>query len=223
MRRKHLTDKTSRVSGGGVAKEVKRRICLLAFMLVLIAGIFIAVAGTSFAYLTLSTQTASNPFASQKVEVVIIENDEVVTTPMREVVLGSTSKKVEFSNPAGAPDIVLRATFSPQIVSSLSSETHTIYEFFDSGAMTAPVDNQVTLGNVTLHFADGWNNSSNGWFYKDGFFYYNHILAAGETTPPLLAGVTCNLVDIKLEVLVSVEALQAHPVQAMDVWGVSIS
>lgn len=203
--------------------KVKRGLRLSALSIVITVGLIISSAGVSFAYLALATNMGVNQLRAPQVHVSLIENNQEVTTPTATMTLGSDTKQVEVANPAGASDAVVRATFSPQIVSSDTTSQRTLYEFFNSGVIGAPVDNKVTLGTVTLHFVPGWDDPDNGWFFEDGFFYYNQVLEAGDTTPALLAGVTTSLAYQNIEVIVSVEALQAYPNQAARVWGVSIS
>lgn len=195
----------------------------LALSSVIAVGILVTLAGTSYAYLALQTNAAANPFAATDVRIALVENNELIVAPSQELSLGEDTKMVEVANLAGASDAVVRVTFSPQLVSDESTTEQTLYEFFNGGSISAPVDNKVVMGSVTLHFAPGWDNESNGWFFKDGFFYYNHILEADNKTPPLLAGVTTTLTNAQLEVLVSAEGLQAYPDEATAVWGVSIS
>lgn len=40
------------------------------------------------------------------------------------------------------------------------------------------------IGNAVI--LDGLNKTD--WVYRDGFYYYNHILKKGEATPPLITG-----------------------------------
>lgn len=223
MRSRRLTHKNTCHPRSKNTATLKRRLSTLTLVVVVSLGLLVAAASTSFAYLALETNQSSNPFETPVVQVLIIENDAEVTDTTSEVALGADTKKLEFANPPHAADIVLRATLSPQIISDASAEERTVYEFFNSGELTAPVDNTVITGDITLHFAAGWDNPLDGWFFQDGFFYYNSVLEAGTVTPPLLVGVTTDRVDIQLEVFVSVEALQAYPNQAKNVWGVSIS
>lgn len=206
------------------APTVSRALSRLALIIAVVLGLSIAIAGTTYAYLTLATEAANNPFAAPEVRAVLLENGQEIaqdqTTPEREVALGADTKQVQIQNPESGADFAVRLTFSPQILAEESTSESPVYEYFDSGLISEPVNNTVVMGSITLHFAEGWQND---WFFDNGFFYYNTILAAGETTPALLVGVTTDLSDEDIKVLVSYEAIQAYPNQAREVWGVSIS
>lgn len=210
-----------------VPTKTRRPLLSLAMGVVIAAGLMVLVAGTTFAYLSLNTNTAFNIFESKPVQLQLVENGSAVENSSQTMTYGIGNKELQVANPADSADAVIRVSFAPQIISADSTEEATIYEYFAGGPLSTPVDNKIELttteGVITLHFASGWNDPENGWFFEDGFFYYNKVLEAGAQTPVLLSGVTSTFADgTTIEVVVSAEALQAYPDQARDVWGVNI-
>lgn len=89
--------------------------------------------------------------------------------------------------------------------------------------------NTVVLGDITLELDTNWNTN---WFYKDGYFYYNKVLAPGETTELLLQKVSLTSdttamrekytdTDIKIEVMAGI--LQAEGGAPEVEWGVTVT
>lgn len=199
-----------------VLRSGRRALLVLLFAAIASLG----VVGAAWAYLISDAGTKYNIFTSQDIAVSIVENDVVMETNTAEVPLGETTKRIGLSIPSMKSDAIVRVTFTPQVVSADSTESTLIYEFFNGGAMQKPVNNQVVFDDITLHFTANWETD---WIYKDGFFYYRHILEAGSRTPNLLSGVTtADTTGKTIELVVSAEGMQAHPDEALQEWGVTI-
>ena len=170
------------------AKKIRRikRTTLMSLVSILIVLIMV---GTTMSMLNTKTETITNKFAFGQAKINIIENTYNWS---------SKQVKLQVPLPAAGETIVpgvARVMFVPYIMNGTESE----YVQSDLGAMTAPVGNKVTMGDIVLELSSTW---SNDWFYKDGFFYYKKVLypeAGKNETPVLLTKVSFagNAADMK--------------------------
>lgn len=134
---------------------------------------------------------------------------------------GANTKPVKLRNTGGAngANIVVRALFVPVL------ETDGTGKPCEFAAMSEPVDNVMTLGDVKLHFSSDW---ASHWFFKNGMFYYKSVLRPGDSTTQLLAGVTLTDQNLtfkysNLQIKVLADALQAEGGAAQEAWNVQVS
>lgn len=136
---------------------------------------------------------------------------------------GTDTKPVQLKNSENGVPGVVRAKLIPPTVYNSEGDQVPV----NTGALQAPSGNTVVMGDFTLHLAADWQSN---WFYKDGWFYCNKVLAPGQTSAQLLAGLT--LTDpgkadsfkdytIKLDVLADI--LQTEGEAPLTEWGVTVS
>lgn len=171
-------------------------------------------------YLTYQIPPVTNAFSVGQIEIEVLEPG----VDPDSVPWGADTKPVQLTIPDGAENTsgVVRAMLVPRLVNRTTGEA----TGKDLGSISAPSGNQLVMGDITLHFAGDW---SGNWIYKEGFFYYNKVLAPGETTPELLAGVTLTDpgkreeyqdITVKLDVLADV--LQAQGGAVETEWGMKV-
>lgn len=178
------------------------------------------IVGTAWAQMSNETETRFNVFASRDLQIVIVENGVPVDAGQKTVSFGEANKRVALEIPSGRSDAAVRLTFAPQIAAQDSTEDDPTYYFFNGGTLSEPVNDQVVMGDITLHMTPGWKLD---WIYQEGFFYYRHFLKAGERTPDLLQGVTkVTQGEGTVEVVISAEGLQPQHDVVLREWGVSI-
>ena len=172
-------------------------------------------------YLGYVTNSEKNSFELGNVEVSVIEPG----INQDNVEWGETNKPVYLENPQSDRSIpgVVRAMIVPVMKDGQTGETIS----GDFGAMTEPVNDQMILGDITLHFANDWEAN---WFYRDGYFYYRQILNPGERSAQLLSGVTLadgslNNANSNDQVTIQVLAdiLQSEGNAAEREWNISVS
>ncbi len=138
---------------------------------------------------------------------------------------GTNTKVVTVSNPSGNEPGVLRVFILPV----LKGEDHEVIGMPLLGALSEPVSNMMVLGDLTLHFDADWETY---WFYRDGIFYYRHVLNGGETASHLLTGVTLtNATAAKIaeyqrytvEIDVSTELIQSSGGAPASIFGVTVA
>ena len=177
-----------------------------------------AVIGGSYAYMMLNTSTAANDFTVGIPEITIVEPS---VTPSA-VPWGATAKPVYLSIPADAIGGAVRAMIVPVLKDASGNIIST-----PTGPLSQPVANAIVMGDITLHFASGWETY---WFYRDGYFYYRSVLLTGETTTELLSGVTltsntpemiAKYENIVVQINVLSDVLQANQ-DALTNWGVTV-
>jgi hypothetical protein len=174
-------------------------------------------AGT-YAYLLLNTAPVANDFTFGIPRVTIVEPSVTPTA----VVWGANTKPVFLSIPSDAIGGAVRAAIIPMLKDASGNIVST-----PTGPLAAPVANAIVMGDITLHFASGWNTN---WFYRDGFFYYKKVLNTGETTTQLLSGVTltsntpamvAKYQNIVVQIEVMSDVLQPNQ-DALTLWGVTV-
>lgn len=156
---------------------------LAALFVVALAGV-----GGTYAYLTYTTNQASNPLSIGEVQVSVVENGAELSSDesKNNVSLGSDSKQVALKNTGTVP-AYLRVTFVPEVRSVSQGVETDANVFMDQTWPATFTGTELSLGLVTLHFAEGWTSN---WTYKDGTFYSKQPVAAGTVTTTLLMGVT---------------------------------
>lgn len=214
---KKMKDIAAGLSGG----KMKINAALTALVIFLISS---AALGGTYAYLTANTTPAANDFT---IGIPAVTVREPSVDPAA-VLWGAGTKPVTLSIPAGSMGGAVRVAIIPMLKDSTGNIIST-----PTGALTAPTvkaaatDATLVLGEITLHFAIDWETS---WFYKDGYFYYRKVLNEGETTPPILTGVTltddtaemtAKYQDIVVEIEVMSDVLQPTN-EALALWGVKV-
>lgn len=179
----------------------------------------LAIFGLTIAYLT-ATDTQVNVFKTANPDIEIIEPE--VSDPDK-VDFGIDTKKVQIAVTADNASVYARAA----VFTSAKDTAGSIHPF-DFGQVTAPdgTDATVIQGDFTLHFADDW---ADNWFFKDGFFYYKHILVTGDTTEELLTGITlttdtpeirAKYKNLKIHIDVVAHSIQSQGNAVLE-WGVN--
>ena len=176
--------------------------------------------GITIAFLSAS-QSITNRFIVAQPDIGIAEPN--VPNP-DSVNWGIDNKNVRISVTSEHASLYVKAA----IIISAKDSAGQIFPF-DFGKFSAPdaVTGELIIGDFTLHFNPDWQDD---WFYKDGYFYYKHILNSGEQTEVLLKGITLtNPTDtvkakyqkltINVDVLAS--SIQAKG-SAVTEWGVSL-
>lgn len=220
-----MNSDNSKKSGGAAAGlsggKMKTHAALIA---VLIFFGFSAALGGTYAYLSANTTTAANDFT---IGIPAVTVKEPSVDPAA-VLWGADTKPVTLSIPTGSMGGAVRAAIVPMLKDSEGNIIST-----PTGTLTAPTvqpaatDATLVLGEITLHFAIDWETS---WFYKDGYFYYRKVLDEGETTPPILTGVTLTNNSAELavkfqDIIVNIEVMSdvLQPTnEALVLWGVSV-
>ncbi len=195
------------------------RVSLFTVQLILLTVVILSAAvGGTYAYLTINTTPAVNNFTFGIPQVIINEP----SVDPDNVAWGADTKPVTLSVPADAVGGVVRAAIIPMLLDADGNMTGV-----PTGTLTAPVDNKVVTGDITLHFKSGWETD---WFFKDGIFYYKKVLETGQTTSLLLTGVsltentpemTAKYQDIDVKIEVMADILQADPT-ALVLWGITV-
>jgi hypothetical protein len=186
--------------------------------LILILPLVALIGVTTIAYLSTLTNTETNYFQIGKNPVTIEEDFD-----------GWDTKEVRLAMGTDATDVpsVVRAMVVPYIVDADGN-----YIACDLAGFSAPVDNRMALGDVTLVFDDSWEDY---WVYDedDCYFYYRYVLYPEDgrnQTEPLLSrviptdrdGFTGSYGDdayVKVEVLADI--LQAEGGSG-EKWGITI-
>jgi len=209
------------VAGLFVGKS-KARAALTALVIFLISS---AALGGTYAYLSANTTPAANDFT---IGIPAVTVKEPSVTPAA-VLWGADTKPVTLSIPAGSMGGAVRAAIIPMLKDSAGGNIIST----PTGVLTAPTvkaaatDATMVMGEITLHFAGDWETF---WFYKDGYFYYRKVLDTGETTPPILTGVTltdntaemtAKYQNIVVEIEVMSDVLQPTDA-ALALWGVQV-
>jgi len=172
--------------------------------LVIAAGAALLIT-TTFAFLYAITGSALNPFSFGKTTITIEEDFK-----------GWDVKEVRLKNDQedNVPGVV-RAMF----VIVLKDK--------DTGS---PLGGDYDPYNeIGLVFAADWED---GWFFKDGFYYYREVLLPGDTTSPLLEKAFVindtpqmwkKYANVIVEIEVMADILQASGGAPEAVWGVTVS
>jgi hypothetical protein len=143
----------------------------LALVLLLVAAVGVATA----AYLATLTNTETNYFEIGKNPVTIEEDFD-----------GWDAKEVRLSIGTDENDVpsIVRAMVVPYILDGDGN-----YVQADLGGLSAPVGNEMVLGDITLVLDPDW---ADNWAFFDGYFYHRYVLYPEEplnTTALLLARV----------------------------------
>ena len=215
------TKNIKNIVAGLFSGKMKSRTALTALVVFLISS---AALGGTYAYLSANTTPAANDFTIGIPAVTVKES----SVDPSAAVWGADTKPVTLSIPAGSMGGAVRAAIVPMLKDSSGNIIST-----PTGALAAPTvqpsasDATLVIGEITLHFAIDWETS---WFYKDGYFYYRKVLDEGETTPPILTGVTltdntaemtAKYQDIVVEIEVMSDVLQPTN-EALMLWGVQV-
>lgn len=199
-----------------VTRSVKRTTIVVAISFVACVGIV----GAAWAFVVNEVGTSFNLFTSKEVVVSVVENDVVMNVDEIEMAFGESAKRVGLAIPELKSDAYVRVTFTPQIVALDSPDENSVFEFFDGGSLSEPIDNKAVFADITLHFTDGWEAD---WLYQDGFFYYREVLEAGTKSPELLQGVTqAGTIEGTVEVVITAEGIQPQTAAVQSAWGVSL-
>ena len=174
----------------------------------------IAIGGT-LALLSASLSPTRNVFSIGKASLTILEQGEdPLGAPW-----GVDTKQICLEND-GRVDGVVRAMVVPQVMARQGVAMASMAQ------MSEPVQAQMVLGDITLHFAEDWQEN---WFYNDGYFYYRKVLKPGQETALLLCGVTLTdeeatlaLTGKKVEIQILSDLLQARGGAAQSAWGVTV-
>ena len=217
----HKLKRIEHIAAGLFSGKMKSRTALTALVIFLVAS---AALGGTYAYLTANTAPAANDFT---IGIPAVTVREPSVTPAA-VLWGANTKPVTLSIPAGSMGGAVRAAIIPMLKDSSGNIVST-----PTAALSAPTvkpaasDATMVMGEITLHFAIDWETS---WFYKDGYFYYRKVLNEGETTPPILTGVTltnntaemtAKYQDIVVKIEVMSDVLQPTD-EALALWGVKV-
>ncbi|HIY84085.1 MAG TPA: hypothetical protein H9823_09615 [Candidatus Rubneribacter avistercoris] len=190
--------------------------CAVAAALCLLLAVLAPLPGTA-AFTSATANSEPNAFTLGSVKIRLVENDVPAEGAEADVPFGEDAKKVQVEcigrNPA-----VVRAYLYPDVAETDGTRMWAAQDWSE------PQDGRMSLGPVTLHLAQGWEQS---WTYRDGAFYYRKVLQPGQTTEPLLAGVTlADGVDAAalggVGVAVAAEAVQASPSEAPATWGCTV-
>lgn len=188
--------------------------CVVAVILGIVFFAFPPLEVTS-AFTTATTAEEPNRFTTDQLGIRIIENG-VVVEGESSAVFGANLKNIQLESTPDSAPLILRVALYPDLKKDAAAGTRA----FASQDWGAPTGNQMTLGPVNLVLADGWGTD---WLYRDGTFYYRHVLASGEKTPLLLTGVSATGTDSgaldAVDIAVIAEALQAYPAEAPAEWG----
>ena len=196
------------------AKKLKKIAAIL-------CALVIFTTAATLMYMSYLTNSVNNTFKLGNAEVSVVEPG----IDQGNVEWGETSKPVYLENPQSDTSIpgVVRAMLVPVLKDGQTGETIG----GELNIMTEPVNDQMALGDITLHFADDWETN---WFYRDGYFYYRQVLDPGERSAQLLSGVTLTNgslsnangnVQVTIEVLADI--LQSEGNAAQNEWNVSVS
>lgn len=215
---------TARFSGGRIAVIAAALAVVLAFSV-----------GGSYAYLTYTTNSETNTLSAGNVSIEVVETDangqEIATNNgAAQVALGQTAKNISVKNTSSVP-VYVRISFVPEIEETFVDEeskteqkanTFMDEDWPDSFNDTSLTDTSLTVGVVTLYFANGWTNS---WTYNNGAFVSKAAVAPGATIGPLLTGVDWSTeatdeqkTEDTLRVNAFAEAIQQA---AKDEWNIS--
>lgn len=207
MKRPRKTKPTTRIAG-----TVFR--CVATVILGIVFFAFPPLEVTS-AFTTATTAEEPNRFTTDQLGIRIIENG-VVVEGEPSAAFGADLKKIQFESTPDSAPLILRVALYPDLKKDAVAGTRA----FASQKWEAPTDNRMSLGPVDLLLADGWGTD---WLYRDGTFYYRHVLASGEKTPLLLTGVSATGINPDaidtVDIAVIAEALQAYPAEAPAEWG----
>lgn len=176
--------------------------------------------GITIAFLTAS-QSVTNQFILAQPDIEIEEPN--VSNPDG-VDWGADNKNVRISVASDHASVYVKAALI------ISAKDHAGQLFpLNFGELSAPnaVTGELITGDFTLHFNTNWQDD---WFYKNGYFYYKHILNSGEQTEILLKGITLTddsetikakyqKLTVNVDVLSS--SIQAKG-SAVTEWGVSL-
>ncbi len=173
--------------------------------------------GITLAFLS-ATETLTNKFVIAKPDIEIIEPN---TPDPSDVEWGADNKNVSVKVSEDAGDVYVKVML---VISAKGGSN--VYPF-NFGAMSAPDPdtNELIMGDFTLHFDADWQED---WFFKDGSFYYKHILKSNEQTSVLLRGITLTQDTPKIRdkyrnMLINIDVL-ANSIQAKGdavlEWGV---
>ncbi len=187
------------------------------FQLILMAVILVS--GLTIAYLS-AMESRTNIFLTAGTDLEIEEPD--VDNP-DSVDWGEEAKKVKLT--VTAPNVAVYGRLALVLSARDSKGNHHPFNF---GGLSEPdsVTGQLVSGDFILHFNPDWQDN---WFFKDGFFYYRHILRSGDETDLLLHGITLAFENeeekaaySKLRIHVDLLADSIQAGEAVPVWGVGL-
>lgn len=165
---------------------------------IVLAALAVVVAlgvGGTYAYLSTTTKSVSNTLGTGSVGLMVSEGSggqslTVTGDGTATATLGTNTKQVTLTN-TGTVAEYIRVSFVPEVEQEFYDEstktTQMANVFMDENWPTSFSGTELTLGLVTLHFADGWASS---WTYKNGAFISTNPVDAKASIGPLLTGVT---------------------------------
>lgn len=193
-----------------IRKNKKLLTCLLVVILLLTCVISVA------AYFT-ARDTAINKFTVAEPKVTVIETPE--SGPYE---WGMDTKKVKLRNDSTNMDGYVRCTIFPIVTNSNGN-----IENIETVPLPEPDGIAIIYKDFVFMLDESWENN---WIYRNGYFYYKHELAEGETTPLLLTGVFVNsespekFEDLTVTVNVSADIIQREAIIKDNAWSdISIS
>ncbi len=176
--------------------------------------------GATLAFLT-ATESVTNRFILAEPTITVKESN--VSNP-DSVEWGPNSKNVQIVVSSAHGSVYVKTA----LILSAKDSAGNAYPL-NTGILSAPdiTTGQLSAGDFTLYFNPDWEND---WFFKNGYFYYKHILMPGEETNVLLKGITLtNNTDpmkakyqnltVQADILAS--SIQAKN-SAVTAWGVSL-
>lgn len=197
-------------------------------VLAVVAALLVASIGGTFAYLTYTTNSATNELGTGSVGLSITEadgNSNTIepTNGAATATLGENTKNVTLKNTGTAAEYI-RVSFVPEVEEPQYDSTSNTYAnaniFMDETWPESFTGNSMTLGLVTLHFSSDWTKY---WTYDNGAFVSTNPVEAGNSIGPLLTGAKWTA-DATIEssyvmkVNVIAEAIQEN---AKAEWGIS--
>ena len=203
------------------AKELIIRFLIGFTALLIILIVVLLSRSITMAFLT-SSQSKTNKFILAKPDIKI---EELNVSDQDSMDWGIDSMNVRISADSEHTSVYVKVA----LIISAKDQIGNVLPL-DLGPLTAPdtVTGELVAGDFTLHFNPDWDNN---WFFKDGYFYYKHILHSGEETEILLEGITLTndsdssikekYRNMRLYVDVFADSIQATS-SAVEKWGVSL-
>ena len=182
------------------------------FRVLLLVGLaFALVIGSTVTYFA-NSNSLPNPFQTNKAEVVVMEQFD----PSDKWVPGEQKKKEVWFENDGEQDMLLR--FQPQIS----------WKDLKGGGLPAQIPDDA----VTLDYSQVMPGGTNvQWVLIDGWYYYNKVFHAGESTEQVLKSVTFSKTltndghdgtdysNVQCDVAIKGETVQADAQAAQSIWG----
>lgn len=197
------------------SREARKKAMMMPIAASAVILTLIVAIGVTFALLNTLTGAVDNELKFGQTKVTVDETFD-----------GWNAKEVKLTAASGNDYVpgVVRAMIVPYVLDGSGN-----YIFVDLEAMSAPVGNEMVLGDFTLELDTNW---SANWFYKDGYFYFRKVLNPGDTTALLLTKVSLTNnttairekyadADIKVEVMAGI--LQAEGGAPAAEWGVTVT